>query len=273
MNALAPMMTRVHSEKEISASPHYSLSPKISKQHGKLGCMSTAVLYIKDLRFFILFSRLRVHVGALPSLILAGGLSRLYPSLLTLCNRLIIALPYKVVVPDLMYQMWSNLHYRATEMMLLFIALFVYLPYSNNGVGNQNQQDDKWLHKSGDRLLTFLKPGQNLPREKMQTPGLDQAGVRENHQPTPCSGIAIMSFWAGDLDQISSCTLPPSSLWDCICFLILLDIWNLETAEPRLRLACVQDEACKLIPWNPRASAQRAPVCLSVCVLQHMGVV
>lgn len=36
------------------------------------------------------------------------------------------------------------------------------LPNPHDGVGNEDQEDDKGLHKGGDGLLTLLKPGQHL---------------------------------------------------------------------------------------------------------------
>ena len=37
-----------------------------------------------------------------------------------------------------------------------------YLPYSYDGVGNKDEEDDKWLHESCDCPLSFLKPSQSL---------------------------------------------------------------------------------------------------------------
>lgn len=36
------------------------------------------------------------------------------------------------------------------------------LPNPHNGVGNEDQENDKRLHKGSDSFLTFLKPGQHL---------------------------------------------------------------------------------------------------------------
>jgi hypothetical protein len=36
------------------------------------------------------------------------------------------------------------------------------LPNPNNGIGNEDQEDDKGFHKGSDGLFTFLKPSQHL---------------------------------------------------------------------------------------------------------------
>lgn len=36
------------------------------------------------------------------------------------------------------------------------------LPDSHDGIGNEDQEDDKGFNEGGDGLFTFLKPGQHL---------------------------------------------------------------------------------------------------------------
>lgn len=36
------------------------------------------------------------------------------------------------------------------------------LPNPHNGVGNEDQEDDKGFNKGSDGLFTFLEPGQHL---------------------------------------------------------------------------------------------------------------
>lgn len=43
--------------------------------------------------------------------------------------------------------------------------LLTHLPHSNNGISDEDKKDDEGLHKGGDGLLTFLKPGQHLRSE------------------------------------------------------------------------------------------------------------
>lgn len=45
------------------------------------------------------------------------------------------------------------------------------LPNPHDGIGNENQEDDKGFNKRSDGLLTFLKPGQHLGSRR-----------RENHR-------------------------------------------------------------------------------------------
>lgn len=37
-----------------------------------------------------------------------------------------------------------------------------YLPDTDNGVGDEDEEDDEGLHEGSDRLITILKEGQNL---------------------------------------------------------------------------------------------------------------
>lgn len=46
--------------------------------------------------------------------------------------------------------------------MLKALGLVTDLPHSNNGISDEDKKDDKRLHKGGDGLFTFLKPGQHL---------------------------------------------------------------------------------------------------------------
>ena len=41
-----------------------------------------------------------------------------------------------------------------------------YLPDTDDGVGYENQQDDKRLHEGCNGLLSLFKPGQHLWRDK-----------------------------------------------------------------------------------------------------------
>lgn len=37
-----------------------------------------------------------------------------------------------------------------------------YLPHTDDGIGDENEQNDKRLNKGSDSLFTLLKPGQDL---------------------------------------------------------------------------------------------------------------
>lgn len=45
------------------------------------------------------------------------------------------------------------------------------LPNPYNGVGDEDQEDDKGFHKGSDGLFAFLEPGQHLGSREMETNG------------------------------------------------------------------------------------------------------
>ena len=42
------------------------------------------------------------------------------------------------------------------------------LPNPHNGIGNEDQEDDKGFNKGGNSLFTFLKPGQHLESKERE---------------------------------------------------------------------------------------------------------
>lgn len=52
------------------------------------------------------------------------------------------------------------------------------LPHSNNGVGNENEQNDEGLNEGCDSLFTFLKPSQHLQKDRQ---GLGQKEHGSKH--------------------------------------------------------------------------------------------
>lgn len=53
------------------------------------------------------------------------------------------------------------------------------LPHSYHGICNEDEEDDEGLDKSGDGLLTFLKPSQNLCESdtKQMLAALTETGI------------------------------------------------------------------------------------------------
>ena len=42
------------------------------------------------------------------------------------------------------------------------------LPDANGCIGNENEQDDKWLHERSDLIVVVFKDGQNLQQQHQQ---------------------------------------------------------------------------------------------------------
>ena len=66
-----------------------------------------------------------------------------------------------------------------------------YLPYSHDGVCEQDEQDDEGLDKGGDRVLALLEEGQHEGDGRGQQEDLDQEVVELLQHQLP-QGAALL---------------------------------------------------------------------------------
>ena len=69
----------------------------------------------------------------------------------------------------------------------------VYLPDSDDGVCDEDEQNDKWFDEGGDRVLVFLKEGQDKGDDGGQQKDLDQQVIKLLEDQLP-QGLALLGW-------------------------------------------------------------------------------
>lgn len=67
------------------------------------------------------------------------------------------------------------------------------LPYTDDGIGDEDKQNDKWLDEGCDGLLTFLKPSQHLQRKRHRVRDQEEH-VRVFQTPQRCFSVYVGDF-------------------------------------------------------------------------------